>query len=85
MMADKHLNLLSHYWQDSMSLESSSVQSFLRWFEKNLGFEVYIKVFSNGQGLICKKDDNDEILKFNDPLDLYHKMVSLSKKFPFPE
>jgi hypothetical protein len=64
-----------------MQVETLSVQSFLRWFERKLGFKVYIQVYSDGRGKVCK-ESGEEVISFTGAMDLYRKIREITESCP---
>ena len=59
--------------------KSTTVQSFLRWFEKQANKKIYLKIYSDASGFICEANSNSILLKFENALELYQLIQELQE------
>lgn len=58
-----------------------TVESFLKWFEEKTNRKVYIKVFSNGSGIIGDVEKDEELFKFDSPIQLSKTLDKLVERY----
>lgn len=58
-----------------------TVESFLKWFEDQIGTKVYIVFWSDSSGLVRRADTEEDLIVFNNPSELSRKIDSVIEQF----